>query len=146
MRNEGWRMLAEIQRRGPFILSRLNKGTYGLSRVMHGRLHTLVLKETMDGYRLEPISYLFRSSNSYINYTEDETRWTRNKAVILTMLQLLSKTSLWEKIENKDEYFTIKELKRGQTKGYLELSRRVAELGIVEKKSAMKVRENGQRA
>jgi len=81
---------------------------FQLVKIVAGRPVSIFLDPTTagnDSYWINPPSYIFHSPRSHYEYAEDERRMTRNKQVIMRLVQELQKTEVWEYIANK-QFFT----------------------------------------
>ena len=83
--------------------------TLVLTRRISGRPVTVNLEFTKDGgVWLNPATYTFSSTISHFDYKESEQRWTRRKDIILGLVAVLQKASVWPFISNK-KFFAINE-------------------------------------
>lgn len=101
-------LITNLQQSSFFLVKRLNVHTIQLIRTMRRQVISIILDETPTGFWIRPPSYLFKSKTSFFEYNEDETRWTRNKWLIFSTVQILKKNLIWEAIENK-EFFRVNE-------------------------------------
>jgi hypothetical protein len=97
-----------LQQSSYFLVKRLNRHSIQLVRRVKRQTISIILDETTTGFWIRPPSYLFRSKISFFEYNEDETRWTRNKYLIYSIIKVLKKTQIWDAIENKD-FFKVNE-------------------------------------
>lgn len=79
-----------------------------LTREISGTPVTVHLEFDGDGVYINPARYTFVSRISHFDYTEEETRWTRRKSVMLGLVMKLQKAEVWPFISNKG-FFKINE-------------------------------------
>jgi len=100
------KMLAMLIRSRSFSAALEGKNIL-LIKILNGRPVSIRLKPFKDdtsneGFWLEPPSYNFKSSTSHFDYVDDETRLTRNKGVIISLVKDLQQTEAWDYIVNKN--------------------------------------------
>lgn len=69
---------------------------------INGRPITAKLISIGSKYKLIFPNYIFHSSISHFAPAEDEKRMCRNKKVLISIIETLKKTGMWEYVENKD--------------------------------------------
>ena len=72
-----------------------------LTRVLGGRLIRVDLMLVDEGLWIRPSRYAFQSKNSHFDYCEPEHRFTRQKSLIVQMVDLLRSTGVWAYVSNK---------------------------------------------
>ena len=88
-------------------------------KTIQGKPLTIALEITRDGLWIKPPRYIFHSSVSHFDFTEDEHRVTRLKQTLTRTIEVLKKTGVWKHILNKD-FFKVNDLNKNMTKAQTE--------------------------
>ena len=75
---------------------------------------TVALKKVAgkSGYEIWPVTYLFKNSLSFYDYSKKENRYTRNKTVIFSILKKLQKVGALNFINNRLKYLVVNKVKK----------------------------------
>jgi hypothetical protein len=76
-----------------------------LIKMVSKRPVTIWLRDQGNGFYVEPSKYEFHCKNSHFEFAETENRYTRRKDILISLVEHLHKTKMWEFILNKS-FFT----------------------------------------
>jgi hypothetical protein len=79
-----------------------------LFRAIGGKPITLVLERMPNGgFWMRSTKYTFRSTTSFLDFTEQEDRVTRRFTAIVPFLMHLQRCEVWKHIENRQGYIEV---------------------------------------
>jgi len=95
--------ILQILRKERGWLLRVKGSDLEMIRTFNGRPVTLLLESQGGGrYHLVFPSYIFHSTISHFAPSEEEHRFCRNKNLLASVVKVLKRSALWDRLENKD--------------------------------------------